>query len=165
MPHFRETLDTDFDRDPTTFPTTPEPSCDDGGFMSHSSSPFDSRSTSPNLPDPTPTDDTLEDTWDAPDVLHRGLDEVDLFLDLREAAPGDEDVTMSDGEYPHHVPLQSPLASSPTIPNPTSDYYNGSDGENSDNDLDSDSNESRTLGRRRRHRAMAEPQSRSTWAR
>ncbi|KAJ7897455.1 hypothetical protein B0H13DRAFT_2337883 [Mycena leptocephala] len=100
MPHFRETLDTDFDRDPTTFPTTPEPSSDDGGFMSHSSSPFDSRSTSPNLPDLTPTDDTLEDTWDAPDVLHRGLDEVDLFLDLREAAPGDEDVTIF---IPYHT--------------------------------------------------------------
>ncbi|KAJ7816556.1 hypothetical protein B0H13DRAFT_2380350 [Mycena leptocephala] len=62
MRKIRETLDTDFDRDPTTFPTTPEPSSDDGGFMSHSSSPFDSRSTSPNLPDPTPTDETLEDT-------------------------------------------------------------------------------------------------------
>ncbi|KAJ7778679.1 hypothetical protein DFH07DRAFT_950687 [Mycena maculata] len=165
--------ETDFDEVPTTAPTTPELSSDDGGMLF--SSPFPSRFISPELPGPVDDDELL----DAPDVFSFGLDEVDLFLDRPDSdttAPGDEDfdvpdakdigiddqdpgtascedITMSDTEFPEHIPTP---AAPPTLPKFSSDYYDKSDGE------DSDSNESRT---RRRRLPKTEPKSCSSWAR
>ncbi|KAJ7723096.1 hypothetical protein DFH07DRAFT_759651, partial [Mycena maculata] len=141
-------------------PDTVQPSSDDGGMFS--SSPFQSRSTSPDLSGPAD-----EELSDAPPVRSLGLDEVDLFLnigpgdediDVPDAkdiecgvSPCDEDVDMSDAEFPAHVPIPpAPILKS------SSDYYDESDGE------DSDSNESRTLGRRRR--VPATPNAGSSWA-
>ncbi|KAJ7508549.1 hypothetical protein B0H11DRAFT_2304702 [Mycena galericulata] len=152
-------LDTDFDRAHTTAPTTPEPSSDDGGFMSSRSSPFPSRPASPgcqNLDDST--------LGNAPEPLGLSLDDVDFFL--LDAAPGveDSDVDMSDSEFPDHIPLPP----EPTMPVPTmtSDYYQSDKDSDSDySDAGSDSNESRNLGRRRRRcSTKTEPKAGSSWA-
>jgi hypothetical protein len=112
------------------------------------------RSTSP-----IPANNSFSEAFDAPEPLGLTLDDVDLFLDLPEAAPGldDSDIIMSDLEFPNHIPLPSAPAAPPTLTTDTSYYYNESDGE------DSDSNESRLT--RRRLRPNTEPKAGTSWAR
>lgn len=126
--------------------------------MSGSSSPFHTHSTSADprgLADDT-RDEAFDDAFDVPEPLGLRLDDVDLFLDLPETAPGrDSDVVMSDSEFPEHIPLPPAQRSPPTLPlnvsDSDSDYYYRSD---------ADDDEPRS---RRRVKTEAKPG--SSWAR